>query len=91
MATSLKWTEQALAAYQKCGDQLKKSGYRALRDLPDRDCNSQITFWAHASGMVVIQQTFLDTGDVYIYKSVLLESILLEDVERIEKLEGGRQ
>lgn len=66
---SQKWSDMALDAYKDTGQQLKAVGYRPLREIKDPDGNSVLTFWAGADG-AVIQQTWTDTGDVQLYRTV---------------------
>ena len=77
---SQKWSGFGLDAYKKTGEQMKALGFRALRELDDQDCQSVLTFWSGLNGSI-IQQTWVDTGDVVLYRTVTeleLEGMLSE-------------
>jgi hypothetical protein len=65
----LKWTKAAIEAYKKTGEQMKGLGFRALREVKDPDCQTVLTFWSGLDGCI-IQQTWTDTGDVVLYRTV---------------------
>lgn len=65
----LKWTKFGLDAYKKTGDQMRALGFKPLRDIQDADSQSALTFWSGLDGCV-IQQTWTDTGDVVLYRTV---------------------
>lgn len=59
----------AVKAYEETGRRMENAGYIPLREIKDPDESSVLTFWAGVPG-VVIQQTWIDTGDVQLYRSV---------------------
>jgi len=65
----IKWSGLALAAYRKTGEQMASLGFRALREVKDADCQTVLTFWSGIDGCV-IQQTWTDTGDVVLYRTI---------------------
>lgn len=64
-----KWTKLAIDSYKKTGDDLKALGFKAIREIQDRDSCSVLTFWAGLDG-TMIQQTWTDTGAVVLYRQV---------------------
>jgi len=81
----IKWSTLAIIAHAKTGEQMKALGFRPLREVKDPDCQTVLTFWAGrtvATGCV-IQQTWTDTGDIVLYRTVTeheLEEMLAEAV-----------
>lgn len=65
----LRWTALALDAYRKTGEQMKTLGCRAIREVGDPDCQTVLTFWSGLDGCI-IQQTWVDTGDVVLYRTI---------------------
>jgi hypothetical protein len=81
--TKIKWTSVALDAYKKTGDEMKALGFKALRELKDADCQTILTFWGGLNGCM-IQQTWPETGDVVLYRTVThteLEGMMSEALE----------
>lgn len=72
----MKWTQLAIDNYKAEGERLKTLGYRAMREIKDKDCGTVFTLWTgrYQNGSsaeelhVVIQQTWIDTGDVVLYR-----------------------
>ncbi len=65
----MKWSGAALRAYRETGEQMKALGMRAMREVKDPDCQTVLTFWSGFDGCV-IQQTWVDTGDVVLYRTI---------------------
>lgn len=65
----INWTQLAIDAYKKTGEQMKSLGFKAIREIKDADCQTVLTFWSGLDGCV-IQQTWTDTGDVVLYRTV---------------------
>lgn len=68
MSKSLKWTDRALQFYKEVGDEFRAAGCKPIREMKDPDCDSCLTFWVAPGGNCVIQQTFVNSGDVLIWK-----------------------
>lgn len=52
----IKWTEDAIEAYKKTGEQMKSMGFKALREVKDPECHSVLTFWAGLDGCVLFSR-----------------------------------
>jgi len=65
----LKWSSFGLKGYKETGEKLKALGYKAIRDIQDVEVRTALTFWSSPDG-TIIQQTWADTGDICLYRSV---------------------
>lgn len=70
-------TAAGMAAYRQSGEDMRRLGHKAIREIHDYDNNSTLTFWAGPLG-AVIAQTFWDTGDVCLYASINFEALLTQ-------------